>query len=290
MKKSLKKVIQKKLAFSLIEMTVVILIISILTMTFLKTDDLLLSFKKNKAASLTKSSPIRSISNLVLWFETTSAQSFDQEKTTDGNPIDTWNNINPYQNQTTPNYATQNTTDSQPIYIKNAINGLPVLRFDGANDYLSYNGTALANSNYSIFVVEQRRSGKNGNYFIGGSGSADNTNLLLGYRFNSTITHAQYNNDYDVSIIPTYSSPIPRIHSFRFSSSIGKDYSLNGVIKSNYNNNVGLLSYNGTVIGSALNLFFNGDIGEIIIFNKYLNDSEKRVVEEYLSNKWKIEF
>jgi hypothetical protein len=36
------------------------------------------------------------------------------------------------------------------------------------------------------------------------------------------------------------------------------------------------------------NLFFNGDIAEIIIFDKILIDEERREVEKYLAQKWSI--
>ncbi len=285
------KISQNKMAFSLLELSIVILIIAILMFGLFKGGDLIKKSKIAAASSITRSSIVSKIDNLVVWFETTMPTSFNKNETVNGKNITTWNNINPYQNQTTPNNATRNTTNNQPIYIENGINGLPVLRFDDNNDYLNYDGTALANSNYTVFVVEQRRNNKDNNYFIGGMQASSSRNLILGYRTNTLITHTQYANDYDIDIT-AYSSPIPRIHSFRFSSSIGKDYSLNGVIKINYNNNVGLLSYDGAIIGAGLTIYpdfyFNGDIGEIIIFSKYLDDVEKTNVEEYLKKKWDI--
>ena len=43
-------------------------------------------------------------------------------------------------------------------------------------------------------------------------------------------------------------------------------------------------------IGANINLgsFFNGNYGEIIIFNRQLKTSEIEEVEKYLSQKWKI--
>jgi hypothetical protein len=51
----------------------------------------------------------------------------------------------------------------------------------------------------------------------------------------------------------------------------------------------GLVSYNNAQIGKYSENPYKGDIGEIIIFNKYINDDERRNVEIYLSKKWGIE-
>jgi hypothetical protein len=40
--------------------------------------------------------------------------------------------------------------------------------------------------------------------------------------------------------------------------------------------------------GTSDSRFFNGKIGEVIIFNRALKDNERISVEDYLSNKWKI--
>jgi len=52
----------------------------------------------------------------------------------------------------------------------------------------------------------------------------------------------------------------------------------------NFTNQTLYLGYNP--LGN--NLFYNGDIAEIIIYNKVLNDEERKVVEIYLSQKWSI--
>ncbi len=97
--------------------------------------------------------------------------------------------------------------------------------------------------------------------------------------------------------IPTYTSPIPRIHIARFSSAIGRNYYINGAsqtlipatgaVATN-----GLVYYDGRIGLSAPRTnefyYYEGDIGEIIIFNKYVSDSEREDIEEYLGTKWGI--
>ncbi len=130
--------------------------------------------------------------NLVLWLETTSDRSFISSEKVDTalgatGTISTWNDLNL---QAYPrNNAIQATTANKPRYIADGINGLPVVNFDGNSDFFPFDGTALVNSNYTIFVVEQRRSGKTNNGFIAGKGTGDNQLLFLSYNGTNTNSH-----------------------------------------------------------------------------------------------------
>jgi hypothetical protein len=113
--------------------------------------------------------------------------------------ITTWNDLNP---QTSlPNNPNQNGAATlKPQYTPKAINGLPALKFDRSTDYLNFNGTSIANSDYSVVIVEGRLDNRGNN----------NTQYYYGY------------------------------------------------------------------------------ISEVIIFNKYIKDSERQNIERYLGQKWGI--
>lgn len=289
--------INGKSGFSLIELAMVIVIIGLLVIGVTKGSNMIDDARLSPARALTLASPVASISNLVLWLETTSFDSISANQRFDGaSNITTWYDINPQ--VTTKNNAT--TYSGSPTYIANGINGLPVIRFSGASaQYLNFNGTALANSNYTIFIIEQRRdthgSDANNNYFMGSSptpvGYGNNQLPHLGYRFNTTFTFAQFGNDYDVAV-SGYTTPTPIIHTFRFSSTQGKDYWKNGsnlIHQTSGGALQGLINYDNASIGAAFGtILYNGDIAEVIIFNKALTSEERVSVESYLSKKWKI--
>ena len=108
---------------------------------------------------------------------------------------------------------------------------------------------------------------------------------------------AQYNNDFDYTI-SAYTSPIANINVFRFSSAIGKNLYINGgtavINDSSANAKTGLTLYVGAQIGKNMSpttptdTFYSGNIGEIIIFNKYINDDERKDIEQYLGKKWGV--
>jgi hypothetical protein len=280
---------QSKLAFSLIELSIVILVIGILVIGITQGSRVIKEAKLKSAKALTLASPVASTSNLVMWLDTVSEKSFnDNEEVNGTSAITTWYDLNPH--ATTYNNAT---AVSSPQYVSSAINGMPALRFNGSSNYFTFNGTPLAsNSSYTVFVVEQRRA-SGAQLFIGGGNASANNVLILGYGANTNITIAQYANDYHYTIAG-YSSPIPRMHTFLFKSGVGKNYYLNGQVQSPYDAAAsptqGLTSYNNAYLGrypDASN-FFNGDIAEVIMFNKALTNTERSGVESYLSAKWGI--
>lgn len=280
--------LKNKTAFSLIELSVVILIIGVIVAGVTQSSRMISAFKLSTARNLTQSSPVASMKNLVLWYETTSVASFDDAQADNGLTVTQWKDINP---TSTTKYNT--TGGNGATYTTNCMNSLPCLRFNGSSNYFTYDGTFLAGTDYTVVVVEQRRSGAyNFNMFIFGSTAAGNSNLQLGYRTNTLITFAQYANDLDISVA-AYSNPIPRIHVFRYSSTAGKGHYLNGVgnLLTTGGGLTGLTSNAGSAIGYAaagVNTYFTGDLCEIIMFNRAITTEERDVIEVYLGKKWGI--
>jgi len=286
-----------KYGFSLVELSIVLLIIGIIIAGVTQSTRLIAAFRLSTARSLTQSSPVPSISNLSVWFDTTSQDSFNDNEADNNSSVSTWKEINPV---SANKQILQAVTLNQPQYISDCINGLPCLRFDGVDDSFGFDGSALVGNNYTIFVVEQRRSDKNDNSFIGGSSTIVNSNLRMGYADETTLRWGQYSNDYyNNSSIPSYGSspPFARIHSYRLDSNSGLNYFVNGELLSMIidSSNTGfqtdyLTSFVGASIGSdpSSNSFYAGDIAEIIIFNRSLKESERREIDSYLAKKWKI--
>ncbi len=67
---------KNKLGFSLIELSIVILVIGILVIGITKGSRIIRESKLKSAQALTMSSPVASMSNIVMWLESTSEKSF----------------------------------------------------------------------------------------------------------------------------------------------------------------------------------------------------------------------
>jgi prepilin-type N-terminal cleavage/methylation domain-containing protein len=297
----------RKRAFSLIEISVVIVIISIVIAGVVKGNSLLAKSRLVNAQYLTERSPIIDMPDLMVWYETSLESSFINTEEKDGLNISTWNDNR--SNATTKNNATQTTSANQPTFHENIFNGaIPALRFNGSNSYLSFSGTPIVNGPYTIFIVEQKRVDPASGTSICLLGD-DSTSLNLCYLNNGgTIeinqAHDSYKNYYDTAL--NYSqNPVARIHSFWFNTSGGdgsasnKKYWLNGggaspdaiSNASNINQATAITSFSNATIGRGLSSssYFNGDIAEIIIFTRALKTEERNAIEGYLSKKYNIE-
>lgn len=275
------------------EMAIVILIAAVLAAGIIQGSKLIKRSRLAAAQTLTQNSPANDTEGMLLWYETSLTSSFLDSEAQNNTSVSTWYDNNP--KAMTRLNATQNTATNKPLFIEEVFYGaIPAIRFDGNNDYMSFDGSGLTGNSYTIFIVEQRRAAVSGgdNAFLAGTSSVTNANLHLLYRTNTTIHFGQYNNDISSSV-PAYGSPTPRIHTFNLNTSYGKRYWLNGGDNPDaFDNAVGqratLIAFSGSALGRYLSGYFNGDIAEVILFNRSLKTEERQLIEIYLSKKYNI--
>ncbi len=284
-------IIQRKSAFSFFELSVVILLISIIIAGITQAQIFIKKGKLASAQRLTVQSQVGKIDGLVAWFETSLNSSFDANlDLDDGVNIAIWKDHSP--NNIVKNNATQATSGSQPQYVLNAINSLPALRFDG-NDSLNFDATALEATPYTIFIVEQRRTNAANNFLLSTS-TAAGIDFAFGYSSDTNLRfkHTFDNTDFTVAAYDA-NNLIPRIHTLLLNSAAGARYYLNdsNVPSATNPTQINFISgINGAAIGASLPdaSFYVGDICEVIIFNRNLRDEERRVVANYLLKKYAI--
>lgn len=169
-------------AFSLIELSVVVLIVGVLIVSAIESSRLIYKSKIKGARNLTTNSRVNNQEGLVFWYETSFATSFTEEKMVDGSVVEQWNDNNP-QSPTklnafagqeddssvftfNPAAAAVNGTTSGPTYIKKGINGLPTLRFtnnaSSAYQYLAVDSKMrnTPQESMQLFMVVKYRGGE----------------------------------------------------------------------------------------------------------------------------------
>ncbi|PKN79410.1 MAG: hypothetical protein CVU48_05325 [Candidatus Cloacimonetes bacterium HGW-Cloacimonetes-1] len=240
------------------------------------------------ASSLFAAGPANISNGLQMWLDA------DALGWADGTSVSNW----PDQSGNNKN-AVQDTTNFKPTYRTNIVNGKPAIVFDGT-DYLAFDGNIAVNTNYTIIAVVKRTANSPGSfhYFLGGIINSQNKNLQLGWRGNTTFTHGQYTNDYDMSVDAYSAGQIPRIFTTRHSTTMGKNLFLNGSCHGvNMNSAVSgrlanLTAWVGAGIGrymsGTINTRFNGWMAELIFYNRYLTETERKSIETYLSAKYNI--
>lgn len=301
-------------AFTLIEVSIIIIIIGILVSGISSGMDLYEDYKITTARNLTLNSRVKRIDDLEVWLETTNENAFSYYNTSvvpnrydfyknisENQPIQKWNNVETLNKLVNGNDVIQTTLSKQPKYISNSIGGLPALYFDGKNDGTGdsflFNGSFLNNkTDVTVFIVDQRTALGTPSvspsysipyqYFLSGN---DSVNFAVGYSGGwvrispSNLNWTGFSNVLN----------IPHIFTFQSGNDDGSKIFMDGELKVSSSANAVISIGNGILNICYFNRswtqnWYTGFIGEIIIFSRSLNSSERMGVEEYLSKKWKI--
>ncbi len=291
-----------KKAFSLIELSVVILVIGILVIGVTQGSRIMNESKLKSARVLTDGSPVNSMSGLVLWLDATDnstiATGTAGSGVYNGNPDDNsdvtdWKDRSPH--TTNPKIVSAATSGGRPKYIKNGINNLPTLQFNGSANYLQNNTGVIASAKttYTIIAVWQSSLLSSNRMIFGQTGASAACNgTYAGILTNgTTIRHRGCGGGYDATHMSVVSNtPYIAI------SVVNKNNSNWSVMHLNNTNSaatatLGVLESGPITVGGYIDGsggFFWGYISEIIVFDRAINNEEIAAIKEYLSKKYSI--
>jgi hypothetical protein len=223
-------------------------------------------------------------------------------------------NISTWADQSTNhNDATQGTVANQPLLVTNALNGKPVVRFNGTNDQLML-ATSPGTNNFTVFAVVSTPQGEeidpedNSQYSSGGFTGEH-------YLFGGNVNFNSYG-EVGVSLGTNGAS----VYEYARNQSFGDQFAAlavyNGVVgpgssilEVSYTNQVPSIYLDGRLVRVGLpssrsqsalaraigfgttgygNSPFAGDVAEILGFNRVLTDGERSTVESYLNGKYVV--
>jgi hypothetical protein len=226
---------------------------------------------------------------LALWLDAATITS------PDGGPVAEW----PDQSSTRVD-ASQGAADRQPLKISDAINGLPVVRFDGTDDRLDLASNLFANSSYpmTLFVVARTTSA---NAHVLGNGSSS-AGFLSTYGSGLAILDdratAKANRSGNGLLVfgsAGISDGVPHVLGARIQSTgsqVWSDCTPSAASSAGTNAYPYTRSTIGASDGSTSNASrdpFAGDIAEILVYNSALTLSDLAEVANYLSTKYAID-
>ena len=303
-----------KKAFSFIEISVVIVVIGILIAGVVQGRDMFNDMRINSARSFTEKSPVSSMQNLALWLETTQQNSLFINTNSvnaplyhkDNQSIGRWNYLN-----SDPNLKVnllQATEASKPMYIRDAINGLPALEFDGVDDYLQNINKFYYNNFTAFFVALPMRSCTMGSGHFGTSGQSyitypqhgdsikeANVTSAAGFGVSlctNQIATVEHSSNYMPSrTLNSGNFRLPLLYTVSYDNRVATSYvnSKSAVTGAASGYNV----YLGFNVGGGGNSYenygyYSGFIGEVIYFSQTLSDEDRKLVDNYLIEKWRI--
>ncbi|MBM3579542.1 MAG: prepilin-type N-terminal cleavage/methylation domain-containing protein [Alphaproteobacteria bacterium] len=285
-------------AFSLVELSIVLLIIGVLIAAIGQGLDLLQDARISAARILTQGSRVNSLNGLILWLEPTSENSFTTTEAVDGSTISAWKDINP-QAKNKNDFTASGT--AKPTYKTNAINNLPALLFNGTNNYMDSTYTVAMSTGVTVFAVVKPTTVTDGalHYIFSSlrpTFSAGYFKVNLSGNANLNIYYTSYsaglittsflptaNQKYLIEAIDTGTKATIYANKTKYTSS-----------NVSTTENFGIA--NIAEIGACYDLsmdcpggrtgYFNGYIAEIIVFDRGLIEKERLAVESYLAKKW----
>ena len=288
-----------KKAFSLIEISVVILIIGMLIAGISQGIDLYQDSRLATARSLTQNSRVNRIEDLTMWFEATSEKSFENPNPQDDDRIALWKNINfKLSNRIDVVKVQADPDSSRPFYVRNAINNIPALRFDNSQFLTASNvkiSEIVSSDQATVFMVQNNFSGddststfgwNNGNYRFqshaqeGGKVLMDFGSTLSGHRTTTATLTDFLNQNKIITFVKNGSKGKVKINSAILTDSLSSNATIDLSLSADFSI--------GRYPPGNYAYCFRGYIGEFIVFKKALTDAEISSIETYLSKKWAI--
>lgn len=223
----------------------------------------------------------------------------------DGDPVAEWPDLSEHLMNGERVVAQQGTPASQPLLIKEAINGHPAVRFDGENDWLQW-AEGLAAQTYTLFVVARpfeehaidaesylaAVSEQTKWLFRGDHSVSLGTNGISVYEVGVRHHYGNLWSTYDVASAGIY--PARLGSQFLL---LGLEFTdgqpgiwVNGALKHvGLNGNPEFLEKAPIIMGGGhdgTNHAFFGDVAEVLVYNRLLPNCERAQVEIYLKNKY----
>src|SRR3989338_1261708 len=283
---------KKHSAFSLIELSIVILIIGILVAGIMQGRVMVKKSRRSAAQAITKNSVVNEMSGLALWYETSLESSFKESEMSDGGNVSVWHDNNPQ--AINRNNADQGTAANQPKFYENVFNGaLPALRFDGVDDALTTaNGFDSDSENVTIFLVWQSSLDSTWQVIISkGYTPSPYRIAITGYAHYLTYADAMNNGASANSAIITAANSLNIISARRAkngTTQIWINGSSGGTNTDSSGSNLMTTTESLWIGGYPSKNYAQGDFAEMIIFKRALLTEERQAVESYLSKKYNI--
>lgn len=283
-------------AFSLVEISVVIIIIGILIAGVTNGASLIADFRIKTAQSLTKNSPVAAMEDIVLWLETTSKESFSTREAVDQSIITNWYDINPSAALKNNANNPSATSSDHPTYKEFCLNYLPCVSFNGTSNWIDTTRTLGTANEITIFVVSVLPASPSvdatapmiisaGQVWASGSFALKRVNGIfyqLPFGGPSLITSTSIGaGNYIYSIVDN--SDISQKFYVNGKSAISITSGLSG-----YPKNLSIMNIGSSIQYTTRGNWFNGGICELIVFQRALSDKHRIVVEKYLGQKWGI--
>ncbi len=298
-----------KKAFSLVEISIVILIVGLLIAGISKASDMIFDANVASGRSITKSAKVSRIPNLALWLETTLPESIKDSERYNDATVTLWRDINP---QSTSKFIFKK--GGSPKYNVEGQNNMPAIgKFEAAADlFLAYSSEASGSLVLPYPSTQIFSSGAYATIFVVLKPAATVANLInfCPYTTDATTTVCTAGKEISLGLSGTGTLKFGFMNAADGTSTLEsavyatKSLIIVSAIKDTANQKL-FVNGGDKVVHATANTFattnvFSGafrvggeispgvEIYEIIVFSSNLSDGDRYSVESYLGKKYNV--
>lgn len=288
---------KQRSAFSLVELSFVIIIIAILVSGVTYGSKIISKIHLKEARKITQDAKITEMRGLSLWFETTMKDSFNKNESYHNGAISQWFDLADKKDDKFS--LNQIVKGKKPTYVINSLNGLPTLFFDGEDALFSNQNLGLEGNPDFTFIVVAKAMGGNYGPFINsgdigtcawvtfGRGKGKNNGAIFTGFFGGGQSYIHKN---------LGSESVFAIHTWTRRSTqnnkSGNEVFVNSTKQELADEDITCqpsITDSLMLVGvDRIGNYFTGNIAEIMIFNRQLDYEERQEIENYLARKWGI--
>jgi hypothetical protein len=220
------------------------------------------------------------LSNCALWLDAADATTLGLSTSN----VTTW-----FDKSGNNRHLVQSTSGNRPTYVTSNPLDAYVNFSSASSQYLDISDAAniAVGRPFTAFIVEQRTSNKSNNFFIGGTTNSTNSNLVLGYRFDTSATLAFFANDLNVLIDSYATNSSTCVWGFEYTGASQVIYS-NGTTLGSRANATNLAAWAGAGLGRYTTNYYDGRIREVVWYTPSLTTTQRQQVDGYLAWKWNL--
>lgn len=230
---------------------------------------------------------------LQIWYDGADITQFQPTNPSNGSGITQWNDKSAFAHNANP---TQTGPAARPKYQTGVLNGLSIVRFDGVDECLDVNPATWLQGKIgmTMFIVAKSSNPSAGKQTLITTDQGD-MDVWIDAAGNWNVGSA--GGVEAKGTVPVAADTNFHIHAVCFD---GQQSGTNR-LKYRYDKQAQTLQYTGTPAGNTSNTnnamsfacdngteFFNGDIAEVLVFNRALTATEVDDVEQYLNTHWNL--
>jgi prepilin-type N-terminal cleavage/methylation domain-containing protein len=273
--------------FSLIEISVVILIIGVLIAGISQASDMIDEAALKGARTASKGSRVGRVKDLVLWLDAVSdggSLTAANKQAVDADPVTQLKDMN-------PRSSAKLTLTGTSTFSSNKVSGLPSNVFNGSSNYFKISDRFdNSTGEYTIYLIYQPVATTN--YVILEKRSA--TDTVFPYKLEITSGFYKFS-DSNSSVYGAKKASAGKINLIRLNRTLtgGLTIIVDDVSATASGSTTSVTNSSELIIGAqngaTIASYANGRLGELIIFERDLSTPEEVDIEAYLYKKWKIE-